>query len=195
MNNVKPPFGVPVDASRGPAKQLHSGRHTYLLGVREDDIDIQDIAASLAKLCRYTGHTTEFYSVAQHCVIASYLVPGDDALWALMHDSAEAYIGDISSPLKAALESRAPGVLKKIETDILEVIARRFDLPWPMPDTIKTADKVMVSTEKRDLLISGALDWGPMPEPGKFQIHPLRWEHAEQSFLHRFHELFHQRIN
>ena len=74
--------------------------------ITEDCIDIVDIAHSLSQLCRFTGHTNMFYSVAQHSLLVSEKVPGGAAvkLCALLHDGAEAYTNDLASPLKKWLE-------------------------------------------------------------------------------------------
>lgn len=63
-------------------------------------IDIADIAHALANQCRFSGHTREFYSVAQHCVeVASRVAPQHQGL-ALLHDASEAYLSDLPRPLK-----------------------------------------------------------------------------------------------
>lgn len=72
-------------------------------------VDINHIAHSLAMQCRYNGSTSCFYSVAEHCVILaeyvlkkhqgeSFCIPLAKCL--LMHDAAEAYLGDVVQPLK-----------------------------------------------------------------------------------------------
>src|SRR4051794_36829357 len=68
--------------------------------LRPDQILITDIFHSLAMQCRYNGHTAYFYSVAQHCWLLSLVVPAHLQRVALLHDAAEAYIGDIVAPLK-----------------------------------------------------------------------------------------------
>ncbi len=87
------------------AKILKFSGHDFDL-LRPDDTawSIIDIAHGLSNLCRYAGHTTEFYSVAQHCVVMSRHVPQRLALTALFHDAAEALVGDMPTPLKALLE-------------------------------------------------------------------------------------------
>ena len=79
------------------------------MNLHPDDVNIVDIAHSLAMQCRFTGHTKVFYSVAQHSVLVSKLLErrGCDhatVLWGLMHDAAEAYlVGDVATPVKKSL--------------------------------------------------------------------------------------------
>lgn len=74
-----------------------SGKHFYYDRINKDDIDINDIAVSLSNICRFAGHLSHFYSVAQHAVLCSQLVPQEFAFEALMHDATEAYCQDIYS--------------------------------------------------------------------------------------------------
>lgn len=88
-------------------------------------VDVREVAIALGNLCRFTGHTKRFYSVAQHSVICSLAVEwmllniGRGVafgtlrtlkLAALLHDAHEAYVGDCSAPMKAAIEHRARSV-------------------------------------------------------------------------------------
>lgn len=71
----------------------------------EDDIDIRDIAHALSMMTRANGHFTEFYSVARHSVNCALEAAARGyskrvALFCLLHDSAESYIGDMTRPLK-----------------------------------------------------------------------------------------------
>lgn len=72
-----------------------SGKHFYYDRINKDDIVINDIAVSLSNICRFAGHLSHFYSVAQHAVLCSQLVPQEFAFEALMHDATEAYCQDI----------------------------------------------------------------------------------------------------
>jgi hypothetical protein len=93
--------------------------------------NLADAVSALSKVCRFGGWTTEFYSVAQHCVLVSQLVPVPFAREALFHDLAEAYTGDVVSPLKRLIKRDSPylaGTLRTIE----ESICRKFDLPLLM---------------------------------------------------------------
>ena len=99
------------------------GREIWLNGIRESDIDIRDISSALSKICRYGGRLKDFYSVAQHSIIVSNLCEPEYALAGLLHDAAEAYIGDIISPIKKQLTE-----FLELEQHIEHVIWRKFGL-------------------------------------------------------------------
>lgn len=85
--------------------RVMSGRLLDLRNLEEDDIFIEDIAWGLGRTLRYGGHIRQNYTVAMHSVVASYYVPEEYALEALLHDAAEGYIGDIIWPVKALFPS------------------------------------------------------------------------------------------
>jgi hypothetical protein len=88
--------------------------------ISSHDITLIDIAVSLARQSRYLGHTRYVYTVAQHSVIVSRACPGSIARHGLLHDAAEAFIGDIVRPVKM----RIPGdVIVDLENRVLSVIA------------------------------------------------------------------------
>ena len=80
-----------------------SGRQIDFVDPSPDDVHIVDIATALSRECRYAGHASHFYSVAQHSVLCSRIVLPELAIEALLHDAAEAYIKDIPTPLKRQL--------------------------------------------------------------------------------------------
>jgi flavin-dependent thymidylate synthase len=87
----------------GDWMQTYSGGRFYPGDPRIEQIELTDIARALSRICRYAGHCEQFYSVAQHSVYVSGMVPPEHALCALMHDATEAYLVDIPRPLKRML--------------------------------------------------------------------------------------------
>jgi hypothetical protein len=164
--------------------QTFTGKQFWPTNPRAVDLDILDIAHALAMKCRYTGHTIRFYSVAQHCVIMSQNVPPEHALWALLHDATEAYLPDVARPVKAELAG-----FREIEDRLMETIAGYFGLPMPVPDIIHTMDRVMLETERRDLMTEPPAPWSIKEGPLKAQILPLMPSDAEAQFLRRYIEL------
>ncbi|MFH1495895.1 MAG: phosphohydrolase, partial [Pseudomonadota bacterium] len=99
------------------------GNRFYPLEPRIDDVAIEDIAHGLAYQCRFNGQTSAFYSVAQHSLIVASLVPEELRFAALLHDAAEAYLGDMVKPLKVLLPS-----FSEIEDSVTRIIGERFDV-------------------------------------------------------------------
>ena len=131
-----------------------SGKRFSFLEPDPDSIDIHDIAYALSNLCRYTGHCRSFYSVAEHSVYVASLLPSDLRLSGLLHDAAEAYLGDVNSPLKRLLPD-----FKKIEHGVEEAIAKKFNLPYPFAAGVKHADLQQLRTEAHHLLPSKGEEW------------------------------------
>lgn len=165
-----------------------------------EQIHIEDIAHSLAYQCRFAGHTKKFYSVAEHSVILSHLTSPESRLWALFHDGAEAYMGDVIRPVRYAL----PG-LEPIERKLLQVIAIRFMLDSSQPPMeVNQADGLLTLTELKDLLNGipdPALDFKKVGDPGKedfarfknIDYHFLPPEGAERAFMYRYEILIEER--
>lgn len=152
--------------------------------IRPEDIKIEDIAHSLAHQCRWGGHCPKFYSVAQHCVHAAEICR-TAKLWALMHDAAEAYVSDLPFPVK----ERFPD-FKRLEDQVHEKIAIRFNLHWPMPRLIKAIDLILYRTEVRDLF-GDRFRWEPLDgiTPWSETLVPWSPDRAKEEFLKTFNEL------
>lgn len=156
----------------------YTGRVVNPLEIRPEDISLVDIAHSLSNLCRFTGHTSKFYSVAEHCV-RCYDYATEDRLWVLLHDASEAYVNDIARPLK---HSAAYDAYRAAEEHIMKVIAQKYELVWPEPASVKAVDRRLLVTEIRDLM------WGTdAPDDNAFpeKIDPWSPELAEQAFIYR----------
>jgi hypothetical protein len=113
-----------------------SSRKIHLLRPTRDEIWFPDIATALSHVCRFGGQLKQHYSVAQHCVVMSRLVTPEAAVWALMHDSAEGYLGDVVYPLKHSIP-----VYRDIEDRMLEAIAGRLGMSWPIDEKVKAEVK------------------------------------------------------
>lgn len=163
--------------------QTFTGKLIDLSDFKEEDVRLPDISHALSIINRFTGHAKCPYSVAQHSVMVSELVPQEDALWGLLHDASEAYLGDVARPLKAMLPEYVA-----LEKRIQQVIARAFHLKWPMPDSVKVADNRALMAEKREL-VYGDHDWGIDVAPVNRPIYPYYWQQAKQLFENRYLEL------
>lgn len=163
--------------------QTYTGRLVDLANFSHLDVRLPDISHSLSMINRFTGHTSSPYSVAQHSVYVSRLLPKNLALWGLMHDASEAYLGDVATPLKAMLPD-----YMALEQRVQKAIARAFGLAWPMPDAVKRADLCALVSEKTELF-SVAHDWG-IEDCGISPISvPLPWYEAKDAFEKRFKEV------
>jgi 5'-deoxynucleotidase YfbR-like HD superfamily hydrolase len=167
--------------------QTYSGRKFYPLDPHIDSIVIQDIAHALSNICRFTGHCKEFYSVAQHSVLVSYICNEENALWGLLHDQSEAYAQDLPKPLKCSPEF---ATYREIEKRIQKAGCQRFGLSEQEPTDVKKADILLLATEARDLMSPLHPDWKSPVEPLPFRIEPWEPARAKTEFLKRFYQLF-----
>ncbi len=178
-----------MKTDRGPWCQTYTGKMFHPLNPSPEEVDIFDIAHALGNLCRYNGHCRHFYSVAEHSVLLADNVPPSLARWALMHDAAEAYMGDVIRPIKHAIPE-----LLGMERRILAAICEAFDLrpnDGSIPLEVRKADLAMLAAEQRPMMGDMALPWelGVMPLEGvTFRF----WNPSEASraFLGRFYELW-----
>ncbi|WP_297388852.1 hypothetical protein [Acidiferrobacter sp.] len=151
-----------------------------------EDIHIADIAHALSRICRFTGHTRRFYSVAQHSVLVSRIVPPEHALAGLLHDAHKAYVGNVATPLKDHL----PGY-REVEARAWRAVATRLGVDPALPASIKQADIILLATERRDLLPRDGRVWPVLDNvvPLFDRIAPLGPEEAEALFLARYREI------
>lgn len=176
----------------------HSGRQFYPFDPLPVEVELADIAHALSQINRWTGHTHNPRSVAEHALSVAALVERlapDLALAALHHDSAEAYIGDIASPVKGALYVSLPDgfvPIAEAEATLLRVIFSALQVPWPTEagwQVIRTADQRVLVTEARSLMPpmpAGALDRFGVPPVLGLECGRMPYE-VEQEFI-REHE-------
>jgi len=141
-------------------QRMLSGRRLDLLDPSPLDVELSDIAHGLSRVARWNGQTNGDYafSVAQHSVLVMHLalaakpdLDGSGRLYALLHDAPEYVMGDIISPLKAAMG----GQYKDLENRLLAAIHVRFSLgakaPTATTKLIKKADKAAAYFEAVNL--------------------------------------------
>lgn len=111
----------------------------------------------------------------------------------LIHDAHEAYMGDIIDPVSAALTILAGADhVSALKNRLDSAIHPAAGLPWPLPsawvEAIKAADRIMLATERRDLMAEGP-DWGIAAAPASFSIRPEPEHRAADVFLERLNGL------
>lgn len=137
---------------RGDYIETFTGIAFYPLDPLPEEIDIRDIAHSLAMQCRFTGHTKSFYSVAQHSVNVATLLQEDGydkkhVLAGLLHDASEAYLTDIARPVKPYLIN-----YHEIEAEVQAMIYRKYGLEGVDPYHVKKYDDICLHIEGRALM-------------------------------------------
>lgn len=130
-----------------PWIQTFTGKRVVPTNVGTDDVEIRDIAHSLSLINRFTGHTPKPYSVAQHSFLVSCLCPKEFRLWGLLHDAPEAYISDISRPLKLHFAASSGSWLKDTERRVMDSICLKYNLQRDEPKCVKEADDTMLANE------------------------------------------------
>ncbi len=167
--------------------QTYMGNQIDPLNPDPKDVDIRDIAHSLALQCRFTGHTREFYSVAQHSVLVSTMVPERDRVWAILHDATEAYLADLARPIK--LQPGFGEMYKEAEGRLMDAIADAFGIGREMPASVKEWDTHLLGAEMRDMMTG-------LDMPTKYTDRIVGWKplEAEQMFLSKWNTYTGQRV-
>lgn len=168
--------------------EMFSGTMFSFNNPQVDDVKLIDIAWHLSNTCRFFGGTDSFYSVAQHCVLASMVSSPQAALACLMHDTAEAYVGDNATPLKGIIP-----VLAILEQAIFTVICERFDFAFSdnVIKEVKSIDRQMLATERIQLTRNHENEWDCLKGVQLLDINIRPWSpyEARRRFLERFQVL------
>ena len=176
---------VAVNFASGPIITLHSGASFDLLDPWNSDFTVEDIAHGLSHICRYAGQCRGFYSVAEHSLLVSEMVPGLE-LEALMHDAAEAFLGDITRPLKQLLPQ-----YKSIEKDVEAALFQRLGLSLASMSQVKAADLRVLAAEQAQIMPAGTNDWAADAHvvPAPITVRFLSPATVKAHFLARYTEL------
>lgn len=161
----------------------HSGKRFWIEDPHPEDIDIEDIAHALARICRFTGHSRKHASVAEHCVNMCDLAPDKYKLLLLLHDSSEFVLGDVNSILKKTIRQHTD-MLEKIEKRILSIIYQKYNVYVDQEgeSLLKEMDVRIRANELRDGL--GFIYKSPPID--NLQIQFWDYEYAKAQFLDRF---------
>lgn len=169
---------------KGDWMQTISGKRFWPLDPHEDDIDLNDIAHALSMMCRFNGHCSNFYSVAEHSVLVSKNIDPKYAIWGLLHDASEAYIADIVRPAKRFMPE-----YKIIEHNIMKTIYRKFDLDIVNePQELKLIDNELLNDEAQQLFLTYS-NWNISYNPIKVKLHCYTPQLAKEFFIDRAKEL------
>jgi hypothetical protein len=177
---------IAVRIDIGPSIMLQSGAWFDFGSPQSSPFTIDDIAHGLANICRYSGQCNRFYSVAEHSLLVSETAVGFE-LEALMHDAAEAFLGDITRPLKQMLPD-----YKQIEGKVERAIFSRFHIQTPLPRQVKQADLRVLAAEQRQIMPPGTDGWlrGQDVVPAPIVVRHLPPEEAKLAWLERFEALY-----
>lgn len=183
-----------------PWVQTYQGKHWDLLTPDPMILELDDISYPLSKLCRFTCHCRGLYSVAQHSVLVCRRVEEFDdnpqlLMAALFHDAHEVFCGDVSSPVKKALQQLGGDkAWNKLEMTQQRAVAKWLDIDPALftSPLIKQADVEMLVTEKRDLFLHDLPEWNINVEPLDQQIIPWSRQYTESTFRTLYYDLRYQ---
>jgi len=188
--------------------ETRSGVRFSLSSPRPEDVRIEDVAHGLALLCRYNGQCDRFYSVAEHSVLCACLAKwcgesADMRMACLLHDAAEAYIGDFSGPLKDQLRDWGVPELDLLEDRMMLVVLQGLGLDRVYPlytgdgGVVQRMDRAVFAGEEARIMASRGdwipSDW-PQPPSERDWIPTAMigrdlgesWERAEAAFLRHY---------
>ena len=104
----------------------------------------------------------------------------------MLHDAAEAYLGDMVKPLKVLLPA-----FSEIEDNVSRIIGKRFGVDLSHHPVVKQADLIALATEKRDLMPYSVEEWAYLMgvEPMGEAIQPMPPEVAKREFMREFERM------
>lgn len=166
------------------------GQITTITGIVVDiqnpdpqSINIIDIAYSLARQPRWSGHGEYFFSITEHSMLVADLIASisndrREILAGLLHDASEAYVTDMPGPLKDLFSD-----YRAIEHNLQRVIAEKFNIPYPFPAVVHDADAEALRMEV------GLYRWRATGVRGAVEEQTFRFDTSAKMFLDRFDTL------
>lgn len=141
----------------------YTGREVSVWNPRPETIALEDIAHALSMQCRYNGHARRFYSIAEHSLLVARVLrergySESVQRVGLMHDAAEAYVGDMVAPIK--MQPNLDG-FRDIEHGFARAIQIAFELEDIGPE-VKRVDLELLATEAPQVL--------PWPPPRDWEL-------------------------
>lgn len=190
MNTIPPRDGIVPSEAGTPTIVTYTGIYFPIFEPDPKLIHLNDIAFPLSRICRFVGQCKVFYSVAEHSVEVSRLVSKGLTKAALFHDAAEAYLGDVSRPLKRMIPE-----YPAMEDRVLRSVFEKFEIRWPNESEwkeIKRADNAMLSTEAFWLCGVGnpVVSWGLRDMPSCEVPKAFSPQRAVGMFLREYRKLF-----
>lgn len=140
--------------------RLRSGLYLDLDSPQPEQFTFGDIAGALSKICRFGGQIDRYYSVAEHlchCTVQARIdgLPLVTQRAVLLHDAAEAFIGDVVKPLKIMLRDYQP-----IEYAMEKVIAAKFGVDFDVEtEAVRKIGREMLIAERRALFSTDNVKW------------------------------------
>lgn len=149
--------------------QTYTGRKVSFSDPRPEQFCIEDIAHALSQVCRYAGNSRIFYSVAEHSVRVATRLPPELKLAGLLHDAAEAYLGDVPKPAKLLPELDG---FNGLEERIMRCIEQRFHLNLGSLScpAVNRADREVLSIEALILMDPVRRDWELPYNPSMLEL-------------------------
>ena len=173
---------------RGPYITTYTGRF-YFNDPRPEDVRLSDIAHSLARIIRYSGHGDRECRVAEHSVhiyrsLVAQNASREERACGLLHDSPETLsgFGDVASPRKRLV----PAVGAAEDLIWVKAIAPRFGLPLTLPGIVHVADRRICADEMAQNMAEVDPNVGP---PLGIKLEYWGAEQAEAEFLRAAREL------
>ena len=158
------PYTHKAHATMSSAIRTANGQLFDYAQPRTHHLSLQVLAQGLSRESRFAGQSADLYTVAQHSVLASHLVPVHLARQALYHDAAEALLKDLPKPLKVLL-----GDYQAVERQVERELFTWLGLPEHPDAAVKRVDRMLLMAEPRDLMPPPAADQRGEPTAQQFE--------------------------